>query len=89
MRSGYSTVYRLRRVFLSITPPREIVTGRALDLNKHCKVQLGSYVEAHEDKVVTNTYHPRTFTGIYLGPTGNIQGKLKVLDIKTSAVKKP
>ena len=36
----------------------EIVTRWANDFNKHCKVHIGSYVDAHEDRVVTNTYHP-------------------------------
>jgi hypothetical protein len=33
--------------------------------------------------------HPRTFPGIFLGPTGNLQGTHKVFDINTGAVKKP
>ena len=68
--------------------PKEIVTGMALDFNNHCKAQLGLYVEAHEDKVVTNTQHPRTFHGVYLCPTGNIKGTLKVFDLKTAVLKK-
>ena len=43
--------------------PREIVTVLYIDFNKHCKAQLGSYVEAHEDIVVTNTHHHRNFLG--------------------------
>ena len=69
--------------------PREIVTVQYIDFNKHCKAQLGSHTEAHEDRVVTNTHNPRTFHGIYLGPTGNIQGTLKVFGLKTGVVKKP
>ena len=57
--------------------PRDIVTGRSIDFNKHYKAQLGSYVEAHDDIVVTNTQHIRTFPEIYFIPTGNIQGTLK------------
>ena len=38
--------------------PRDNVVGRALDYNKHCKAQLSSYVDAHEDRVVTNTHKP-------------------------------
>ena len=38
--------------------PRQIVTGQELDFNKHCKEKLSSLVEAHEDRVVTNTQHP-------------------------------
>jgi hypothetical protein len=32
---------------------------------------------------------PRTFPGIFLGPTGNRQGTRKVFDINTCVVKKP
>ena len=39
--------------------------------------------------MVTNTHHSRTFTDIYFGPTGNIQGILKVFDLNTGVVKKP
>ena len=45
--------------------PRELVTVRGLDFNKHCKARLGSYVEANEDIVVTNIQHPQTYPGIY------------------------
>ena len=68
--------------------PREIFRVRALDFNKHCKAQLDSYVESHEDRVVTNTQNPRTFPGIYLVPTGNIQGTLRVFSLKTGVVDK-
>ena len=68
---------------------REIIIGRALDFNKHYKAQLGSYVEANEDRAFNNNQNPRTFTGIYLGRTGNIQGTLKVFYPKNSVVKKP
>ena len=69
--------------------PREIVMGQVIDINKHCNMKLGSYVEAHKDIMVTNTRHPQIFSGINLVPTGNIKGALKVFDIKTSVVKKP
>ena len=47
------------------------------------------YVEASEDADVTNDMKSRTYSGIYLGTTGNIQGTHKVFDIKTGKVKKP
>jgi hypothetical protein len=55
-------------------PPREIVLGRELDFDKHCKATFGSYVEAHEDPTITNTMRPRTFPGIFLIPTGKLPG---------------
>ncbi len=69
--------------------PHEIVLGRKLDFDKHCKATFGSYVEAHEDPTITNTMRSRTFPGIFLGPTGNRQGTHKVFNINTGVVKKP
>ena len=37
---------------------------------------------------VTNTLEACTFTGVYCGPTGNIQGACKVFDVLTRKVKK-
>ena len=68
--------------------PHEIVLGRELDFDKHCKATFGSYVEAHEDPTITNTMRSCTFPGIFLGPTGNRQGTHKVFDINTGVVKK-
>ncbi len=69
--------------------PWDIVLGRKLDFEKHCKTTFGSYVEAHNDPTITNTMRPRTFPGIFLSPTGNRQGTHKVFDINTGIVKKP
>ncbi len=68
--------------------PREIVLGRELDFNKHCKATFGSYVEAHKDPTITNTMRSCTFPGVFLGPTDNCQGTHKVFDINTGVVKK-
>ena len=69
--------------------PREIVTGRTLEYKLHCKANFGQYVHAHHDPDKTNGMQNRTFPGIYLGPTGNMQGTVKVLDLNTGRVKKP
>ena len=37
---------------------------------------------------VTNDMNGRTFQGLYLGPTGNLQGTMKYLDLVTGCVKK-
>jgi hypothetical protein len=65
--SGVSTFYS----------PRTIMTGMALDFNKHCKLQFGAYAEAHEEYPQTNTMAPRTRGVICLGPTGNFQDSYK------------
>ena len=66
--------------------PREIVMRRRLDWNKHCTGEFGEYVEAHSDPDITNTNKTRTFTGIYLGITGNKQGTKKVFNLMTGTV---
>ena len=50
--------------------PREIVTKRVLDFEKHCRGMFGEYVEAHADPDMTNNMQSRTYPAIYLGPTG-------------------
>ncbi len=63
-----------------IYSPRTIILGRELNFTKHCIVPFGSYVKAHNDPTITNTFH---------SPTGNHQGTHKVFDINTGAVEKP
>ena len=43
---------------------------------------------AHVDSDVTNDMNGHTFQGLYLGPTGNLQGTVKCLDLITGCVKK-
>ena len=50
--------------------PREIVTGRRLNL-KHIKAGFGEYIEASTDEIVTNDMKGRTHGCISLGPSGN------------------
>jgi hypothetical protein len=69
--------------------PHKIVLDRKLNFDKHCKATFGSYVEAHNDPTITNTMRPCTFSGIFLGPTGDCQGTHKVFDINTGVVKTP
>ena len=45
-------------------------------------------MEANSDPDITNNMVSHTFSTIYLGPTGNIQGTKKVFNLKTGAVKK-
>ena len=63
--------------------PRELVVGRGVDYHKDCRADLGGYVEASTDKVVTNDNTPRTHACIALGPSGNRQGSLKCFNLKT------
>jgi hypothetical protein len=58
--------------------------GTALDLNNHCIIPFGAYVEAHEDYDRTHTMAERTKGTICLGPTANFQGSYKILCLKTA-----
>ena len=57
--------------------------GRGVDYSKDCRADLGAYIQASTDKVVTNGNTPRTNGCIALGPSGNRQGSLKCFDIET------
>ena len=48
--------------------PHEIVTGVALDYEKHCKLDFGSYVQTHEETHIRNGTEARTCGVIALGP---------------------
>jgi hypothetical protein len=52
--------------------PRYILTGRLIDYNKHVHLEIGSYVQTHEEH--SNDMRPRTIGATCLGPTGNEQG---------------
>ena len=69
--------------------PREIMTCRKLNWKKPCKALFGSYLEAHEDPVVTNGMKGRRFDYLFLGPTANRQGTSNFFDLITGKVKKP
>ena len=62
---------------------RELVTGRGVDYNKDCRADLGAYIQASTDKVVTNDNTPRTHGNIALGPSRNRQGSLKCFNLET------
>jgi len=68
--------------------PRGIVTGVQFDYNKHCKLAFGSYVQAHEEPNPTNSQTARTVGAICLGPTGNMQGSYKFLNLRTGMLLK-
>ena len=51
--------------------------------DKHAFIAFSKYVEAHVEPDVTNALEACTFTGVYCGPTGNIQGACKVFDVLT------
>ena len=69
--------------------PRRIITGRKLDYNKDCRIEIGQAVEAHDqpDGMALNSVeNPRTTTAIAIGSFGNIQGTYKFLTLSTGIV---
>ena len=44
--------------------PRELVLGRGVDFHKDCRANLGGYVEARPEKIITNDNTPRTHSRI-------------------------
>ena len=64
--------------------PRAIVTGSHIDFNKHCKLEFGAYVQAHEEH--DNTMTTRTTGAIALRPTGNAQGSYYLYSLSTGRV---
>ena len=66
--------------------PHVILTGRAFDYEKHCKIPFGAYVQANNQSLPTNTNAPRTIDCIYLRPTKNKQGGHELMDIASGRV---
>ena len=63
-----------------------MATGRNLDFRKDCRADVGAYVEASHDHIVTNTNIYRTDICIALGPPGNRQGLVKCLKLDNRKV---
>jgi len=66
--------------------PHVILTGRAIDYEKHCKIPFGAYVQANNQSLPTNTNAPRTIDCIYLRPTNNKQGGHELMDLASGRV---
>ena len=57
-----------------------------VNFKDHCKLDVGGYVEASNDAVITNDNSNRTHACIFLGPSGNRQGSLNCFDLETGKV---
>ena len=66
--------------------PRKIVTQPKFDFERDCKVLSGSYVQASNDAIITNTMKLRTHGCVTLGTSGNWQGSTKCFDLETGKV---
>jgi hypothetical protein len=61
--------------------PHALMTGYTLDYAKHCRLELGSYVQMHEEH--DNLMASRTTGAIALRPTGNCQGGYYFMSLST------
>jgi hypothetical protein len=67
--------------------PRDMVLGeQKLDFKNVCRIPFGAYVQVHDNLAMTNTMEPRTTGAINLGPTGNLQGGHRFLNLVTGEV---
>ena len=63
--------------------PRYIMTGHTLNFQRHARLELGAYVQTHEEH--DNSMGPQTLGAICLGPTGNQQGGHWFLSLTSGA----
>jgi hypothetical protein len=69
-----------------ILPPWTIVTSRALDFKKHCRVRPGQYCLVHEEKKPRNSMKHRAAGAIAIGPCVNLHGAYKFLYLDTGRI---
>ena len=94
MLSSRISLARRRRFFpnkygvSNVFSPHMIMHQENLDYERHCKYQIGEYVQAHEEPTHTNTNAPRSLDCIYLRPMDNAQGGHELLHLQTNKIVK-
>ena len=63
--------------------PMTLISGIKLDYSKIFRLPFGSYVQVHDEPSPTNSPTARTDGAITLGPTDNLQGGYKFLNLRT------
>jgi hypothetical protein len=76
--------YGVSKVF----SPRMIMHHEKLDYERHCKYQIGEFVQARKEPNHTNTNAPRSLDCIYLRRMDNAQGGHELLYLQTNRVVK-
>ena len=66
--------------------PRMIIHQENLDYGRHCKYQIGEYVQAHYKPQHKNTNFPRSLGFVYLHPMETSQGGPELLHLQTNKV---
>ena len=62
------------------------MTGKKLEHNKHCKIEVGACTKIHLNREKTNGMKAHTTGGIALGTNDAIQGNYKFMSITTGKV---
>ena len=62
------------------------MTGLTVNFTKHCAVDIGAYLVASTDAIITNGNNDRTRAWIVLGPFGNRQGYVNCFNIDAGRV---
>ena len=79
-------VFPIRSGITGGLSPRELVTGLTVNVLKHCQFDVGAYIEASTDAVITNDNSDKTHPYIYLGPSGNIHDSHNCCSLDTGRV---
>ena len=69
-----------------ILSPWTILTSRALDYKKHCRIRPGQYCLVHDEKKPKNSMKPRAARAIAIGPSVNLHGSYKFLYLDTGRI---
>ena len=65
-----------------------IVLQRSVAFDLHCRADFWQYIHTYIEPEKSNDITGHTFATLYLGPMGNLQGRVKDWDIDTGCVKK-
>ena len=63
---------------LDVYSPQNVIMGKGLAYENHCKFRFGYYVESHGDCNITNYMEELTVSDICLGHTANFQRSYKI-----------
>eukprot|EP00957_Ditylum_brightwellii_P045644 3463224-Ditylum_brightwellii.AAC.1 len=66
--------------------PQTILYGSNLNYKQHCKVPFGAYMQTHKENAPTNSMDDRSIGVIALGPSFNLQGGYKFLNLSTGQI---
>ena len=61
--------------------PQTIMTNKAIDYDKECTIEFGTYVQASNESNPTNDNTAQMIDGIYLRPAQNNQGSYEFMDL--------